>query len=56
MTAIRLTTKRVEKPWGRSDLWPGFANVPAGGAPVGEVWFEVPGSQDGATGGPELLI
>jgi mannose-6-phosphate isomerase len=56
MTAIRLTTKRVEKPWGRSDLWPGFANVPAGGEPVGEVWFEVPGESDGDTAGPELLI
>jgi mannose-6-phosphate isomerase len=51
MPAIRLDTKRVEKPWGRTDLWPGFGDVPAGGAPVGEVWFEVPGGGD-----PELLI
>jgi len=56
MPATRLTTKRVEKPWGRSDLWPGFGDVPEGGAPVGEVWFEVPGSSDGDAAGPELLI
>ena len=24
MSVIRLVTKRVEKPWGRHDLWPGF--------------------------------
>lgn len=51
MSAVRLTTKRVEKPWGRHDLWPGFDNVPQGGDPVGEIWFERP---DG--GDPELLI
>ena len=56
MTATRLTTKRVEKPWGRSDLWPGFDDVAPGGEPIGEVWFEVPGEQDGASAGPELLI
>jgi mannose-6-phosphate isomerase len=56
MSAIRLTTKRVEKPWGRDTLWPGFESVAPGGEPVGEVWFEVPGAKDGATGGPELLI
>ena len=50
MAAIRLETKRVEKPWGRRDLWPGFADVPDGGAPVGEVWFEKPGEE------PELLV
>ena len=55
MPAIRLTTKRVEKPWGRDSLWPGFADVPEGGDPVGEIWFEVPGGKaDGAD--PELLI
>ena len=26
MTATLLATKRVEKPWGRHDLWPGFAD------------------------------
>lgn len=56
MTATRLTTKRVEKPWGRRDLWPAFESVPEGGKPVGEIWFEVPGKQDGTTDGPELLI
>lgn len=49
MPARRLTTKRVEKPWGRHDLWPGFGDVPQGGDPVGEVWFEAPGD-------PELLV
>jgi mannose-6-phosphate isomerase len=51
MPAIRLTTKRVEKPWGRHDLWPGFGDVAEGAPTVGEIWFEVP---DGAS--PELLI
>lgn len=51
MSAVRLTTKRVEKPWGRTELWPGFDNVPQAGDPVGEIWFERP---DG--GDPELLI
>ena len=49
MTATRLTTKRVEKPWGRISLWPGFDSVVPGGAPVGEIWFEAPGD-------PQLLI
>ncbi len=49
MPAHRLTTRRVEKPWGRTRLWPGFEDVSADGAPVGEVWFEEPGD-------PELLI
>ena len=56
MPATRLTTKRVEKPWGRRDLWPGFDDVAGDGDPVGEVWFEVPGQQDGSTDGPEMLI
>jgi mannose-6-phosphate isomerase len=56
MPAVRLTTKRVEKPWGRRDLWPAFGSVPEGGNPVGEIWFEVPGEQDGSKDGPELLI
>jgi mannose-6-phosphate isomerase len=42
MGAIRLTTRRVEKPWGRRDLLPQFGAVPAGDAPVGEIWFEDP--------------
>ena len=56
MTATLLTTKRVEKPWGRRDLWPAFESVAEGGKPVGEIWFEVPGEKDGATDGPPLLI
>ena len=56
MPAIRLTTKRVEKPWGRHHLWPGFPDAAADAEPIGEVWFEVPGEKDGTTGGPELLI
>lgn len=56
MPAIRLTTKRVEKPWGRRDLWPAFESVPAGGNPIGEIWFEVPGESDGSSDGPEMLI
>lgn len=56
MTATRLTTKRVEKPWGRRDLWPAFESVPEGGNPVGEIWFEVPGEKDGSKDGPLLLI
>ncbi|AKH18870.1 class I mannose-6-phosphate isomerase [Sphingomonas sanxanigenens] len=49
MAAIRLTTKRIEKPWGRTKLWAGFGSVAPGGEPVGEIWFEAPGD-------PELLI
>lgn len=56
MPATRLTTKRVEKPWGRRALWPAFDSVPPGGEPVGEIWFEVPGEKDGDAGGPVLLI
>jgi mannose-6-phosphate isomerase len=51
MAAVRLTTKRVEKPWGRHHLWPGFADAAEGGAPVGEVWFEAPAGSD-----PVLLV
>ncbi|UIJ46669.1 class I mannose-6-phosphate isomerase [Sphingomonas cannabina] len=51
MTATLLATHRVEKPWGRHHLWPGFPDPAPGGEPVGEVWFQTPGD---AT--PELLI
>jgi mannose-6-phosphate isomerase len=51
MPATRLITKRVEKVWGRHDLWPGFGDVPAGGDPVGEIWFEDPRGHD-----PVLLV
>ena len=49
MPATRLSTKRVEKPWGRSKLWRGFADVAPGGNAIGEIWFEAPGD-------PQLLI
>jgi mannose-6-phosphate isomerase len=51
MPAILLATKRVQKPWGRSHLWPGFADPAPGGDKVGEVWFQTP-----HPGEPELLI
>ncbi len=51
MTATLLATHRVEKPWGRHTLWPGFANPPADGDPVGEIWFQTPGNA-----APDLLI
>ena len=47
MPARKLTTKRVEKPWGRHDLYPGFANPEPGGEPIGEIWFQdEQGAQD----------
>ena len=52
MPAVQLTTRRIEKPWGRRDLWPGFGDVPPGGAPVGEIWFE----HEGAAAEPDLLV
>ena len=51
MPATRLATLRVEKPWGRHTLWPGFDDVPAGGAAVGEIWFDAGPGAD-----PELLV
>jgi mannose-6-phosphate isomerase len=41
VTAVRLTPKRVEKPWGRRDLAL-FGTVPYQADPVGEIWFEDP--------------
>jgi len=49
--ATLLATHRVEKPWGRHKLWPGFADPAPDGAPVGEIWFQRPGDDS-----PELLI
>jgi len=46
MVAAKLTTIRVEKPWGRYALWPGFANPAPYGAAVGEIWFDAPGGED----------
>lgn len=51
MATTLLTTKRVEKPWGRQQLWPGFADPADDGAPVGEIWFEAPGDMI-----PDLLV
>ncbi len=51
MTATLLATHRVEKPWGRHRLWPGFPDPAPESDPVGEIWFQTPG--DAA---PDLLI
>jgi mannose-6-phosphate isomerase len=51
MTAQKLTTIRVEKPWGRHQLWPGFENPAAEGAPIGEIWFDAPGGTE-----PDLMV
>ncbi|RYE57363.1 MAG: phosphoheptose isomerase, partial [Rhizobiaceae bacterium] len=51
MAAVKLTTHRVEKPWGRYDLVPLFDDQPAEKPPVGEIWYEDP------AGAPrELLV
>jgi len=51
LSAVKLTTHRVEKPWGRYDLAPLFDDQPAGKPPVGEIWYEDP------AGAPrELLV
>ncbi len=51
MAATKLTTRRIEKIWGRRTLWPAFDDVMNCGEPIGEIWFEMPdGSQ------PDLLI
>ncbi len=51
MPATLLATHRVEKPWGRHRLWPGFADPAPDGEPVGEIWFQTPGDS-----APDLLI
>ena len=51
MPATLLATRRVEKPWGRHRLWPGFADPDAHGAPIGEIWFQMPGDAN-----PDLLV
>lgn len=40
MTAIPLSGRRIEKPWGRRSLGEGFDPVPSASAPVGEIVFE----------------
>ncbi|MCA1196375.1 class I mannose-6-phosphate isomerase [Sphingomonas sp. R647] len=51
MTAQHLAMHRVEKPWGRKTLWPGFPEPAGDDAPIGEIWFQSPGSSE-----PELLV
>lgn len=51
MPATKLNTHRVEKPWGRTRLFPGFPDPAPGAEPVGEIWFQEPGNSE-----PELLI
>ena len=51
MPATLLHTHRVEKPWGRHDLFPGFENPVADAPPIGEIWFQEPGDSK-----PDLLI
>lgn len=53
MTATLLATKRVEKPWGRHQLFPGFPDPAQDGQPIGEVWFQTDGPDPL---GAELLI
>ncbi len=49
MTAIRLTTKYVEKPWGRTGLPAIFPNPD--GRRIGEIWFDGPEGEH-----PPLLV
>jgi mannose-6-phosphate isomerase len=49
MTATKLTTITVDKPWGRTTLWPGFDNP--SGAKIGEIWFEAPAGTN-----PDLMV
>jgi mannose-6-phosphate isomerase len=51
MPATLLATKRVEKPWGRHTLYPGFPDPSPEGEPIGEVWFQSPHPEES-----ELLI
>lgn len=49
MPAVRLSTKAVEKPWGRTELPPLFSD--ADGRRIGEIWFDGPKGQH-----PPLLV
>lgn len=51
MAAIRLSERRVPKPWGRRDLPEMFGAVAPDEAPVGEIWFGHPDGDD-----VELLV
>lgn len=48
--AFRLEPRRVEKPWGRRDLGPWFADQRASEPLIGEIWFE------DSRGDGELLV
>jgi len=49
--ARRLTSRHVERIWGRRDLPPGFAPPAPGAEPVGEIWFGDDSGRDS-----ELLV
>ncbi|TKD51286.1 class I mannose-6-phosphate isomerase [Sphingomonas baiyangensis] len=51
MPATKLAMHRVEKPWGRHTLWPGFADPTPDGEPIGEIWYQQPGDTT-----PDLLV
>ncbi len=55
MTVTRLTTRRVDKVWGRHELWPGFDDPAPGEDPVGEIWFEDT-RPDRTNADPDLLV
>ena len=52
MPATKLSTIRINKPWGRHTLWPGFEDAQADGEPIGEIWYKV--ADDAPE--PELLV
>lgn len=45
MPALKLDHHRVEKPWGRRDLAPLFADQPAGEPAIGEIWYDDPAAK-----------
>lgn len=51
MVSLRLSTIRIEKPWGRHKLWPGFADPAPEAMAVGEIWFDAPPDRN-----PQLLV
>jgi mannose-6-phosphate isomerase len=51
MSATKLSTHIVNKPWGRHVLGAGFSNVAGDRDPVGEIWFE-----DAPSGSHELMV
>jgi len=51
VTASRLSSRQVEKLWGRAELPQSFGMAAAGSEPIGEIWF-----QDGRGAEAELLV